>query len=67
MDDLASTSDSKEYRPEREDEKPQIVVLQSGDLTAEEVAIEEERLAKGKCINLKNFYVEKSFSIFLYA
>uniref|UniRef100_A0A1B0AG15 DUF4604 domain-containing protein n=1 Tax=Glossina pallidipes TaxID=7398 RepID=A0A1B0AG15_GLOPL len=46
LDDLASESDSKEYRPEREDEKPQIVVLQSGDLTAEEVAVEEERLAK---------------------
>lgn len=37
-----------EERPEREDERPQIVVLNSGDLTAEEVAAEEKRLARGK-------------------
>lgn len=34
--------------PEREDEKPCVVVLKSGDLTAEEAASEEKRLAKGK-------------------
>ena len=40
-------SDSEtEDRPEREDEKPQIVVVKTGDLTAEEVAAEEKRLAK---------------------
>lgn len=33
--------------PEREDEKPCVVVLKSGDLTAEEAAL-EKRLAKGK-------------------
>lgn len=43
----AGESDCEE-RPEREDEKPQIVVLNSGDLTAEEVAAEEKRLARGK-------------------
>ncbi|KAH8345653.1 hypothetical protein KR067_000602 [Drosophila pandora] len=37
-------SDSGEERPEREDEQPQVVVLKSGDLTAEE-ALEEKRLA----------------------
>lgn len=37
-----------EDRLEREDEKPQIAVINSGDLTAEEVATEEQRLAKGK-------------------
>ncbi|EDW68964.1 uncharacterized protein KIAA1143 homolog [Drosophila virilis] len=38
--------DSSEERPEREDEKPQIVVLTSGDLTADEVALEQQRIAK---------------------
>lgn len=33
---------------EREDERPQIVVVNAGDLTAEEVASEEKRLAKGQ-------------------
>lgn len=31
-----------------EDEKPTVVVLKAGDLTAEEAAKEEERLRKGK-------------------
>lgn len=44
--------DSGEDRPEREDEKPQIVVLKTGDLTAEEAAAEEKRLAKGKYTNI---------------
>ncbi|ALC43350.1 CG42245 [Drosophila busckii] len=39
-------NDCCEERPEREDEKPQIVVLGSGDLTAEEVAIEQQRIEK---------------------
>lgn len=39
--------DSSEERPEREDEKPQIVVLARGDLTADEVALEQQRIAKG--------------------
>nr|XP_014103052.1 uncharacterized protein KIAA1143 homolog [Bactrocera oleae]XP_036220594.1 uncharacterized protein KIAA1143 homolog [Bactrocera oleae]XP_036220595.1 uncharacterized protein KIAA1143 homolog [Bactrocera oleae] len=39
FDDHSSDSD-------REEEKPQIVVLQSGDLTAEEVQKEEARIAK---------------------
>lgn len=38
---------SDQERPEREDEKPQIVVLSSGDLTADEVALEQQRIAKG--------------------
>ncbi|XP_017861341.1 PREDICTED: uncharacterized protein KIAA1143 homolog [Drosophila arizonae] len=38
--------DSSEERPEREDEKPQIVVLTRGDLTADEVALEQQRIAK---------------------
>lgn len=38
--------DSSEERPEREDEKPQIVVLSRGDLTADEVALEQQRIAK---------------------
>ncbi|XP_023175983.2 uncharacterized protein KIAA1143 homolog [Drosophila hydei] len=38
--------DSSEERPEREDEKPQIVVLARGDLTADEVALEQQRIAK---------------------
>ncbi|XP_064539784.1 uncharacterized protein KIAA1143 homolog [Drosophila montana] len=38
--------DSSEERPEREDEKPQIVVITSGDLTADEVALEQQRIAK---------------------
>ncbi|KAH8398828.1 hypothetical protein KR222_008354 [Zaprionus bogoriensis] len=37
---------SEEQRPEREDEKPQIVVLARGDLTADEVALEQQRIAK---------------------
>ncbi|XP_034102472.1 uncharacterized protein KIAA1143 homolog [Drosophila albomicans] len=37
---------SGEERPEREDEKPQIVVLSRGDLTADEVALEQQRIAK---------------------
>ncbi|EDW30175.1 GL22461 [Drosophila persimilis] len=37
-------SDSGEERPEREDEQPQVVVLQAGDLSAAE-ALEEKRLA----------------------
>ncbi|XP_013116434.2 uncharacterized protein KIAA1143 homolog [Stomoxys calcitrans] len=37
-------SDSEE--PEREDEKPLVVVLKSGDLTEEEAKAEEKRLAK---------------------
>jgi len=41
--------DSSEERPEREDEKPQIVVLSRGDLTADEVALEQQRIAKGMC------------------
>ncbi|XP_067643054.1 uncharacterized protein KIAA1143 homolog [Eurosta solidaginis] len=41
-----SGSDSEE-RPEREEEKPQVVVLRSGDLTAEEALKEEQRIAKG--------------------
>lgn len=39
-------SDSEE--PEREDEKPLVVVLKSGDLTAQEAEEEQKRLAKGK-------------------
>ncbi|KAH8365955.1 hypothetical protein KR093_007670 [Drosophila rubida] len=38
--------DSGEERPEREDEQPQIVVLSRGDLTADEVALEQQRIAK---------------------
>lgn len=38
---------SDQERPEREDEKPQIVVLSRGDLTADEVALEQQRIAKG--------------------
>ncbi|XP_034657236.1 uncharacterized protein KIAA1143 homolog [Drosophila subobscura] len=37
-------TDSGEERPEREDEQPQVVVLQAGDLSAAE-ALEEKRLA----------------------
>ncbi|XP_022232860.2 uncharacterized protein KIAA1143 homolog [Drosophila obscura] len=37
-------TDSGEERPEREDEQPQVVVLQDGDLSAAE-ALEEKRLA----------------------
>ncbi|XP_061393281.1 uncharacterized protein KIAA1143 homolog [Musca vetustissima] len=37
-------SDSDE--PEREDEKPLVVVLNSGDLTAQEAEAEQKRLAK---------------------
>ncbi|XP_032599177.1 uncharacterized protein KIAA1143 homolog isoform X2 [Drosophila grimshawi] len=40
--------DSSEERPEREDEKPQIVVLSSGDLSADEVALEQQRIAKDR-------------------
>lgn len=47
LEDLEDDFDNED-RPELEDEKPQIVVLKSGDLTAEEVAAEEKRLAKGK-------------------
>ncbi|XP_030372132.1 uncharacterized protein KIAA1143 homolog [Scaptodrosophila lebanonensis] len=46
LDQDAHDSDSGEERPERDDEQPQIVVLRSGDLTAEEVAAEQQRLAK---------------------
>lgn len=38
---------SDQERPEHEDEKPQIVVLSRGDLTADEVALEQQRIAKG--------------------
>ncbi|KAH8302884.1 hypothetical protein KR044_011571 [Drosophila immigrans] len=37
---------SGEERPERDDEQPQIVVLSRGDLTADEVALEQQRIAK---------------------
>ncbi|XP_075163963.1 uncharacterized protein KIAA1143 homolog [Haematobia irritans] len=40
----ANFSDSEE--PEREDEKPLVVVLKPGDLTAQEAQAEEKRLAK---------------------
>ncbi|KAI8123125.1 hypothetical protein FF38_10734 [Lucilia cuprina] len=45
LQDFEGHSDNED-RPEREDEKPQIVVINSGDLTADEVALEEKRLAK---------------------
>ncbi|EDW78832.1 uncharacterized protein Dwil_GK12659 [Drosophila willistoni] len=44
--DYDDLGEEENERPEREDEQPQIVVLQSGDLTAEEVAIEQQRIAK---------------------
>lgn len=39
---------SEEDLQDTEEEKPQVVVLKPGDLTAEEVAQVEERLRKGK-------------------
>ncbi|XP_053953012.1 uncharacterized protein KIAA1143 homolog [Anastrepha ludens] len=44
--DTDNNSSDSEGCPDREDEKPQIVVLQSGDLTAEEVLEEETRIAR---------------------
>ncbi|XP_020713849.1 uncharacterized protein KIAA1143 homolog [Ceratitis capitata] len=44
--DFEDNSSDSEGRPDREEEKPQIVVLQKGDLNAEEVGLEEARIAK---------------------
>ena len=48
LEDFEGNSSSGEEAPEREDEKPQIVVLKAGDLDAEQVEKEQKRLAKGK-------------------
>ncbi|XP_036335983.1 uncharacterized protein KIAA1143 homolog [Rhagoletis pomonella] len=44
--DFDDNSSGSEGCPDREEEKPQIVVLQSGDLTPEEVRKEEARIAR---------------------
>lgn len=40
--------DEDEYREDAEDELPTVVVLNSGDLTAEEASQEKERLDRGE-------------------
>lgn len=40
--------DDDEYREDAEDELPTVVVLNSGDLSAEEAAKEKQRLELGK-------------------
>jgi hypothetical protein len=36
-----------------EDERPTVVVLNEGDLTAEEAATEEQRLQRGECVPVR--------------
>lgn len=40
------SSEESSQRPEREDEQPQVVVLEAGDLTEEEVDRERQRIAR---------------------